>query len=404
MERRDTRLWSDHYLPDEVKGIRAEVRHFADTHLRLVAHELNNRAETRDSFPRAMLGQMAAAGILGIPFAADVGGRDLKHPTLALLVALEEIAYYSSGVASALLDAQLILVGQTLDRAAPHLRQSYLPRLIKGEIVCSFATSEPDASTDLSPARMQTRAVKVEGGWRISGRKRWITNAVAADHMLVLCRTGDKAQTLLLVNMRDNGVSVADPDRKMGNHPQLTSDVLFEDSFVADDHVVGEVGAGLRGALGALTIGRMGIGAVGVGMAQAAFDIASDHMSRRKVFGQELGRFQHWQMTFADHAIAVEQGRALFHKAGAIYDAGESCEVEAAMAKIVGSRAAVDVARDAIQVSGAYGFVKEMGATGEQKALEAIYRDSKIGEIYEGANEIQKWIIARHFLGREIVG
>lgn len=404
MKRCSDQLWSDFHLPDEVLEIRKEVRSFAEQRLRPVAHELNNRPESRDSFPREMLTALADAGILGIPFARDVGGRGLAHSTLSLLVALEEIAYYSSGIASALLDAQLILVGQTLDRSAPELRQSYLPRLIRGEIVCAFATSEPAASTDLSAASMQTRATKIEGGWQINGRKRWITNAVAADHMLVLCKSDDARQTLLLVDMKDNGVTVHDPDRKMGNHPQLTSDVEFADSFVPDDHVVGAVGAGLRSALSALMIGRMGIGAVGVGMAQAAFDIAADHMGTRKVFGQELGRFQHWQMVFADHAIGIEQARALYQKAGAMLDANGNPETEAAMAKIVGSRLAVDVVRDAVQVNGAYGFVKQLAATGEQKSLEAIYRDSKIGEIYEGANEIQKWIIARRFLGRELAG
>ena len=367
-------------------------------------HEVNGAAESRTSFPRAILQDLAAAGILGIPFAKDVGGRGVKDPMLSLLVAIEEVAYFSSGVASALLDAPLILVGQTLDRADAALRERYLPPLIRGEIVCSFATSEPGASTDLSPEAMQTRAVKVDGGWRITGTKRWITNAIAADYMLVLARTGETSQTLFMVDMRDNSVSVADPDQKMGNRPQLTSDVVFDGSFVADDHVVGGVGSGLRGALGALMLGRMGIGSVGVGMAQAAFDIASDQMQSREVFGQKLGSFQHWQFTFADHAIAIEQARSLYEKAAAMFDAGANVEALAAMAKVAGSRLAVDVVRDAIQVSGAYGFVRTMGATGESKHLEAIYRDAKIGEIYEGANEIQKWIIARRFLGRAITG
>ncbi|WP_176590537.1 MULTISPECIES: acyl-CoA dehydrogenase family protein [Sphingobium] len=403
-DRAGDQLRADFFLPDEVKAVRGEVRQLCEQLLGPIAHDLNGAVESRTNFPRAVLQTFAKAGILGIPFARDVGGRGLEHPTLSLLVAIEEVAYFSSGIASALLDAPLILVGQTLDRASPALRQQYLPRMIRGEIVCSFATSEPAASTDLSPGAMQTVARKVDGGWRISGTKRWITNAVAADYMLVLARTGDKSQSLFLLDMHDNAVSVADPDQKMGNRPQLTSDVRFDGSFVADDHVVGEVGGGLRAALGALMLGRMGIGAVGIGMAQAAFDIASDHMRTREVFGQKLGGFQHWQMTFADHAIAIEQARSLYEKAGAMFDAGENVEMLAAMAKVAGSRLAVDVVRDAIQVSGAYGFVRTMGGTGEEKQLEAIYRDAKIGEIYEGANEIQKWIIARRFLGRQITG
>lgn len=402
--RRSNKLWSDIHLPEEVKSIRKEARAFAETHLRPIAFSLNTTPETRDSFPRPVFDAMRDAGLFTIPFPEDVGGRGLQHPTLSLLVLLEEIGYYSAGIASALYDAQIILVGQTLNRAAPPIRDKWLPRLVAGEIIGSFATSEPEASTDLSPQSMQTVATQVAGGWRLNGRKRWITNAVAADIILVLCRTGESEQTFLLVETASEGIAISDPDLKMGNHPQLTSDVVFNDCFVPDENVLGAPGQGLRGALGALMLGRMGIGAIGVGMSQAAFDFACNHMTERKVFGQELARFQHWQFIFADHAISIEQSRSLYQKAGLIFDAGGNPEIEAAMAKVSGSRLAVDIARDAVQVCGASGFVRSITATGQQRVLEAIYRDAKIGEIYEGANEIQKWIIARNIFGREFVG
>ena len=296
------------------------------------------------------------------------------------------------------------MVGATLNRASEALRETYLPRLVKGELVGSFATSEPAASTDLSPASMQTVATKVEGGWRLNGQKRWITNAIAADIIAVLCKSGEKEQTFLLVDTSSDGVKVGSPDVKMGNNAQLTSDVYFDDVFVPEDHTLGERGDGLKAALSALMLGRMGIGAVGVGMAQAAFDIACDHMESRKVFGQELARFQHWQFTFADHAIGLESARSLYLKAGQRFDQLESTEIEAAMAKITGSRLAVDIARDAIQVCGAYGFVRTLQGEQSHHRLESIYRDAKIGEIYEGANEIQKWIIARKIFGRDLTG
>jgi len=113
---------------------------------------------------------------------------------------------------------------------------------------------------------------------------------------------------------------------------------------------------------------------------------------------------QHWQYVFAEHAVGIEQARSLYQKAGWLYDVNGSAEVEAAMAKLVGSRLAVDVARDAIQVCGAYGFVRELSGPGHQMPLESIYRDAKIGEIYEGANEIQKWVIARNIFGRDFTG
>ncbi|MBN3788563.1 acyl-CoA dehydrogenase family protein [Burkholderia sp. Ac-20353] len=401
--RRADTLFHDTWLPAETLRIRSEVREFAHDVIRPVAHQLNTTTESSETFPWAMFNAMARAGLYAIPFPADVGGRGLEFPTLATLTVLEELGYYARGLASALYDGQAILVGKTLEKSQEPVRKRFLPALIRGEFVGSFATSEPETSSDLSVRSMQTVATKVADGWRITGRKRWITNSVVADWILVLCRTGD-GLTMLLADMRAAGVSVGRPDLKMGNHAQLTADVVFDNVFVPDDHVIDEENSGLRVALGVLELGRMGIGAIGVGMAQAAFDYAADYMCRRKVFGQELAKMQHWQYQFADHAIGIEQARALYQKAGYRYDMEESAEIEAAMAKVTGSRLAVDVARDAIQVCGAYGFVRELSATAELMPLESIYRDAKIGEIYEGANEIQKWVIARNIFGRTYTG
>jgi alkylation response protein AidB-like acyl-CoA dehydrogenase len=148
----------------------------------------------------------------------------------------------------------------------------------------------------------------------------------------------------------------------------------------------------------------MGIGAIGCAMAQRAFDFSTDYMTKRKVFGQELARFQHWQFKFAEYAMQIESARNLYQKAALLHDRFGIADTEAAMAKLAGSRVACDIARDAIQVCGAYGFVKTLSGPGQDFPLEAIYRDSKIGEIYEGANEIQTWVIARRIFGREFTG
>lgn len=396
-------LFNDLWLPGETRAIRAEARAFAEDVVRPVAHALNTQPEQRDGFPRAIFDAMARAGLYRIPFGRDVGGRGLEFPTLATLTVLEEIGYFSPGLASALYDGQAILSGKTLDQAPEPVRSRFLPLIVKGESVCAFATSEPDASTDLSAASMQTVATPVEGGYRISGCKRWITNSVAADWMLTLCRLEDRL-TMFMVDMRADGIHIGDPDLKMGNHAQLTADVSLDRVFVPSDRVVGSPGGGLRVALGALMLGRMGIGAIGVAMAQRAFDFATHYMRHRQVFGRPLAGFQHWQFSFADHAIGIENARNLYQKAAMLYDRTGQPETEAAMAKIVGSELPVNVVRDAIQVCGGYGFVRELKGSGECFPLEAIYRDAKIGEIYEGANEVQRWVIARKIFGREFTG
>jgi alkylation response protein AidB-like acyl-CoA dehydrogenase len=394
---------SDRLLPAETLEIRDEARAFADRVLRPLAHELNTTPERADGFRRDVFQEMVAAGLYEIPFPVDVGGRGLQYPTLATLKVVEELAYYSAGIASALYDAQAILVGTTLNEAQPALRLDYLPRLVRGEFVASFATSEPGASTDLSAKSLKTVASPVNGGWALNGRKRWITNSPAADLIVILCRSV-KGLSLLLADMHHPGITVLPPDIKMGNNPQLTADVILKDVFVPQDHLIGTEGGGLKAALGALALGRMGIGAVGIGLAQRALDVALAYTSHRTVFGKPIGAFQHWQFRFAEHALEIEAARALYERAALVSDHGEDATVLGAMAKTKGSAIAVDVARDAIQACGAYGFARYVQGAQEAWPLEAIYRDAKIGEIYEGANEVQKWIIARKLYGRELTG
>ncbi len=388
-------LFSDIALPAETTALRQRVRSFCEAEMRPIADELNNTPEDVDRFPWQLVRTMADAGLFRIPFAASAGGNGFEFPTLATMVLLEEVAYFSSGAAAALIDVPLILFGHSITSARAPIRDDLLGQLMSGTIIGAFATSEPLSSTDLSPNAIQTIATRVDGGYRLTGTKRWITNSPVAHYMVVLAKLED-GLSLFLVDMSTLGVSVGAPDRKMGNYCQLTADVTFNDVFIPHDHLVGQEGSGLKLALTSLTRGRVGIGACGVGMAQAAFDYAASYMQQRHAFGRPLSALQYWQAKFAEHATEIENARSLYIKAALILDQGKSSVTAiSAMAKLAGSRVAVDVARDAIQVCGGYGFVKEVAATGQRYPLEAIYRDSKIGEIYEGANEIQRLLIAR---------
>lgn len=397
-------IYDDIWLPQETIEVRRKVRTFVDEVVRPMAHALNNTPESVEAFPRELVKQMGDAGLFRIPFEKKYGGDGLEYPTLATMVMLEEVSYVSSGLAAAMVDVQLILFGHTLKHAQESVKEKLFPALCAGDIVGAFATSEPAASTDLSVRALQTEAEPVGGGYSLTGQKRWITNSPVADHMFVLCKT-DASMNMLLVDMKSEGVRVGNPDKKMGNHCQLTADVYFDKVFVPQENLVGEVGKGLKAALTSLTLGRVGIGACGVGMAQAAFDFATDYMQRRHVFGKPIAQFQYWQFKFAEYATQLENARNLYVKAAMIVDKKRpNVQTMCAMAKLDGSALAGTIARDAIQVCGGYGFVKEVAATGEQFPLEAIYRDSKIGEIYEGANEIQRMVIARSIFGKDSVG
>ena len=397
-------MFDDMWLPEETQRVRAQVRDFVEREVRPRAHSLNNTPESVDAFPRDLVKAMGDAGLFAIPFTQEVGGAGLTHPVLATMVMLEEVSYVSSGLSAAMVDVQLILFGHTLQHASTAVQEELFPRLCRGEIVGAFATSEPAASTDLRAETLSTEVVAVDGGYRLSGRKRWITNSPVADYMFVLARSAE-GMTMVLVNMKDEGVSVGDPDKKMGNHCQLTADVYFNDVFIPAERVVGEPGKGLKAALRSLTLGRVGIGACGVGMAQAAFDYATDYMQQRQVFGKKLADFQYWQFQFAEYACDLESARNLYVKASlAVEQERTGSQSLCAMAKLRGSALAGTIARDAIQVCGGYGFVKQLAATGQEYPLEAIYRDSKIGEIYEGANEVQRMLIARNIFGKAVAG
>lgn len=402
-ERLADRLYHDLLSPPEVRAVRTRVRGFADTAVAPVAARIADGDERLDGFPRDAFEAMGAEGLFRIPFPADVGGENLAHRATATAVAVEELAYHSNSVA-AIYDVHCILAGTALDQGTDQQRRRWLRPIVTGEIVGSFATSEPGASSDLSPAAVRTVAEPHGDGWILHGRKRWITNSVVAGVVVVLARTGE-ALTTFIVPTSTPGVTIGTPDRKLGNRGQITADVLLDGVRLGPDAVLGRVGGGLRIALQTLTYGRIGIGAAGVGMAQAAFDRTVAHLKSRHAFGGSLASTQHWQFRMADYAADLEAARSLYLKAALRLDAGERFpEPEAAMAKLRGTELAAHIARDAVQAFGGMGFVRSLGADDTPGPVEAIYRDSKIGEIYEGANEIQKWVLARQIFGREHTG
>ncbi len=403
MRRTADELFHDTVTPGEVLDVRARVRRTAEDELRPLADGIAQGDEVDDGFPREAFARMAAAGLFRIPFAGP-DGAGLQHPAAATAVALEELAYVSNSLA-AIFDVHCILAGNALGAASDELRARWLPPLMAGEVVGAFATTEPEASTDLSPQAVQTVAEEDGDELVVHGRKRFITNSPVADFVVTLCRTGEGLSLVLVPLSGTDGVRVGRADRKMGNRGQLTADVHYEGVRVPRANMVGLPGTGLQIALRTLTYGRIGIGAAGVGMAQAAFDMMAAHLAERRAFGRRIGEFQHWQFTLAEYATELEVARSLYLKAALRLDGGVPFpEPEAAMAKLRGTALAVDIARDAVQCLGGYGFVRELGSDGAVYRAEAIYRDAKIGEIYEGTNEIQKWIIARGVLGRAITG
>lgn len=402
--RQDDRLYHDLLTPEKIRDVRDRARKVTADVVAPAARRIANGDERINGFPRAVFDGLAEAGLFRIPFAAEVGGDGLDHPVTATAGAIEELAYHSSSIA-AVFDVHCILAGNVLTHGTAAQQRRWLRPVAEGTTVGAFATTEPEASSDLSPQALRTVAVQHGDTWVLNGRKRWISNSPVAGFIVTLARTDDR-MSMFIVDTSLPGVRVGEPDQKMGNRGQLTADVWFEDVELENDALLGgEPGQGLRHALATLTLGRIGIAAAGVGMAQAAFDHAVAHLSTREAFGRKLATNQHWQFLMADRATEIENARSLYLKAALRRDAGEVFpEPEASMAKFYGSRLAVDMARDAVQAFGGLGFARELSADGTPGPVEAIYRDSKIGEIYEGANEVLKWVVARNIFGKDITG
>lgn len=395
----------DVWLPDEIIELRKEARSAVEKRLAPFAREIGQREESADSFPWSAFRGLADEGMFAVPFGSEYG-RGLQHPMLGTCTVTEEIAYHSSSMAG-VYDGQCILVPQTLTYASEELRKQLIPELISGQTAFSFATTEPETSSDLTAERMHTVAEETPAGYVVNGRKRWITNSIVAGWVSVLVRAGagsDRA-TMLLIDLSSPGVRIGAPDLKMGHRGQITADIIFTDVLVPHANLLGHEGNGLSVALSALVRGRIGIGAAGVGVAQAALDLAVARLRTRHVFGGPLGAMQHWQFTMAQRATEIECARTLYQKAATLLDRGDrNAEPEAAMAKAYGTRLANDLIRDAIQIHGALGFARQVGETGESVRLEEMYRDAKILEIFEGANELQQWIVARQLIGRDVTG
>lgn len=396
-------IYHDMLSPDEALKIRAEVRDFAQTHVAPRAREIGEDDESVESFAFDLYRRMGDEGIFAIPFSAENGGRGLEHRVTATACAIEELAYFSNSVA-AVFDVNCILAGRTLERASQEVREECLHPLIRGEKIGAFATTEPDASTDLSPGALKTYAVLKNGVYTVNGHKRWITNAPVAEFVTMLC-ISDDGLVELVIDLKSNGVRVGKPDLKLGNRGQLTGDIYLENVEVPEARRIGEPGEGLRIALQTLTYGRVGIAATGVGMAQACFDETISHLKTRHAFGKPIGANQHWQFKMAERACQLENARNLFLKAALRMDSDvDFPEPEAAMAKFYGTELAVEMARDAIQAMGGYGFMRSLSHDDHHNPVETHYRDAKISEIYEGTNEIQRMVVARTLFGKELTG
>jgi alkylation response protein AidB-like acyl-CoA dehydrogenase len=341
--------------------------------------------DKRAEFPWEAVELLRSHDVFALAFGEEYGGTGTG--TLTFLRAVEELSWADATVG-------LVLAVQSLGAIAielagsPEQKQRYLPRWATGEWISAYALTEAGSGSDARA--MRTTARRDGDGWVIDGSKRFITNAGVADTYVVFARTGDSISAFI-VERDAPGFSVARIEPKMGIKGSTTGELLFEGCRVPAGALVGDEGTGFRTAMRVLDRSRPGIGAQALGIAQAALDHALRYAGERETFGKPLAEHQGIQFMLADMAVKVEASRGLLYDVGVMLDQGidgPELTKASAMAKLMCSDTAMSVTTDAVQILGGYGYIEEY-------PVERMMRDAKITQIYEGANQIQRLVIAR---------
>jgi len=345
--------------------------------------------EREGGYPKELFKEIANMGLWGMLAPDEFGGTESDYVSLALSII--EIARADGALSTIVSVQNSLVISILLAKGNAEQKGRFLRQLTSGESIGCFCLTEPDAGSDASSLR--TRATKVEGGWKLDGAKQFITSGKIASLAIVFAATdpdaGKRGLTAFLVPTNKEGFIVDKIEHKLGQHASDTAALRFENLFVEDDLVLGQVGEGYKIALSNLEGGRIGIAAQAIGMAQAALEIAIQYAKDRTTFGKPIIEHQAVGFRLAGLKAKLEAARQLVLSAAAMKDAGSPSLIQASMAKLVASETAEEVITGSIQTLGGYGYLEEFG-------IAKIYRDSRVCQIYEGTSDIQKMVISRN--------
>jgi alkylation response protein AidB-like acyl-CoA dehydrogenase len=366
------------------------IDRFLERDVRPVVREL----EANDVYPQKIVDRLVELGLFGATIAPEYGGLGLSAGVYAQII--ERISAVWMSV-SGFFNSHLIMATAVQRFGRDEQKQQFLRRFASGELRGGIALTEPDCGTDLQAIR--TRAVQDGEEYVVNGAKTWITNSAAGGILAVLVKTDVNAQpahrgmSLLLIE-KGPGFTVTRKLDKLGYRGIDTAELVFEDCRVPATNLIGESeGRGLQQILAGLELGRINIAARGVGIARACLEESLAYAQQRQSFGKPIGEHQSIQIKLADMATRVESARLLTESAARAFDTGDRCDLEAGMAKLAASEAAVSNSLDAMRIHGAYGYSKEFN-------IERYYRDAPLLAIGEGTNELQKIIIAKQLVER----
>ncbi len=375
-----------HLGPEQFSAWNA-IRDFAQDKIAPRAQEIDES----DEFPHEIFAQLAQLGYMGAPFSPEFGGAGCDAVTICLI--LEEISRASGAVGSSY-NAHISLASSVIaNHGSPLQKQKYLAALASGRKIGAFGLTEPSGGSNAGDPK--THAQRRGDDYVINGSKAFNTNSSVADIFVITARSGQGVSAFILERGM-KGFAIGKPDKKMGMHGSPTSTLYFDDVVVPPENLIGDEGTGFKAFARTLDRGRVNVAALAVGLGQAALDAALAYARERTQFGKPIGAFQAIQLPLAEMATEVEAARLLTLNAARMHDAGMPIKLEAGMAKYFAVEASLRACNHAIEILGGYGYLRDF-------PVERYFRDAKMYQIGEGTSHIQRIVIAREILGRDIV-
>jgi len=374
-------------LSEQQELLRKTIREFSEAEIRPHVREW----DATQHFPRELVPKLADLGLMGIQFPEEYGGAGMS--AVDYCICIEELARVDPSVSLSVAAHNGLCTAHIFMFGTEEQKRRYVVPLAKGEQVGAWGLTEPGAGSDAGGTR--TMAVRQGNCWVLNGAKTFTTHGSVGDVMVAMAVT-DRSQghhgiSAFIIEKGTPGMAPGRHEDKLGMRASDTSEVIFQDCRVDEDHLLGEEGEGFIDAMKVLDAGRIGIAALAVGLAQGAFEAARDYSLERHQFGHPIASFQAIRWKLADNATRIEAARLLTYRAAAMKDEGRRTTRESAIAKLFASEIAVRAAEDGVQIFGGYGFVKDYPA-------EKYFRDVKLTTIGEGTSEIQRLVIARQIL------